>query len=171
LYLKPTTELDLPYIYRWYMEADISQLAGCIIAQDLDSLISQYRAGTESVGVVSFTLWEGDRRLGLAEIRSIGEFGGARQGEAVAWLGESRGHGIGLRLFAFILKLAFEHLELDRLWWWVHSDNIVMNRICDKIGFPEFCRPDESNSDTRFFQVDRDAYTVFLDSTPLSRYR
>jgi len=171
LNIRRTAEHDLPFIYAWYTDPAIAQQALCVVPDDYDEFAKQYTDLIKSSSALCFITLAGDERIGLAEIRCIGCYSGIYQGEAVLWLGQRRGSGLGLRLIVWLLQQAFEILNLDRLWWWVGRNNTDMLKICAKLDFRRLAEDETYAKDRIFFQMDRAEYESFPERNPKLWFR
>jgi RimJ/RimL family protein N-acetyltransferase len=163
LRLRKTTESDFAVIYSWYTEPGIADRALCIVESNYADFAHHYAGLIGSDNAQCWVICHGDQRVGVAEIRSIGEYSGCYQGEAVLWLGQQRGKGIGISVIGCLLRQAFDVLRLDRLWWWVAKENRSMIRICTKLGFSLLEGDQGSMRDRVFFQADESSYKIFAE--------
>lgn len=164
LQLHRTTESDLPAIYAWYTEPETAERALCVVDREYGDFARNYGELIESNNARCWIIYQGDDRIGVVEIRCIGNYSGCYQGEAVLWLGQQRDKGIGIYIIGWLLKYAFEVLDLDRLWWWVAYSNLAMIRICTKLGFAVLRGEETSVQDRVFFHIGRLDYERFAQS-------
>jgi len=168
--MRRTRETDLAIIYAWYRDPETAKRAGCFVADNYSEFALHYRSLLDSTNARCYVLCQGGECVGLAEIRAIGGYSGTFQGEAVLWLGSKRGVGLGICAIALLLEQAFEVENLDRLWWWVDRRNAAMLTVCLKLGFREVLPDTVMTATTRYFEISRNEYDLFVDHRVLVRY-
>lgn len=151
--IRPTDESDLPTIHGWYLEPHIVDVAVSTVPVEFSVFRAEYSSMMASQTSRCFVIWDAQERIGLVELRSIGELAGRLQGEAVLWLACRRRTGLSVRLIVWLLRYAFDTVGLDQLWWSVGVGNTEMLRLCRELGFREVAGEECSANDRTFFEV------------------
>lgn len=91
-------------------------------------------SGTIEAGSHTFILSHGSTVVGIAELRAVHTEPERSDAAGVVWMVQNRPLGVGVAALCFILRYAFETLQLREVWGWVRQDNAPMLRLCRHLG-------------------------------------
>lgn len=140
VYLRPLERDDAPALVRWLNDPEVSRTL--LFHQPVNRLAEEkfldglYSGkGSSELILLGIALRADDRLIGAADLREIG--GRERHAGFGIVIGEKseQGKGHGTEATRLMVRLAFETLNLNRVWLHVHADNERGIRAYQKAGF------------------------------------
>lgn len=133
--LRPMTERDLGTMARWDADQELTSLMGGVVRCEDESRARFAKLLGDRNSVTMAVLTQGGLLIGDIELTEIAWRSG--DAELVVRIGDPayRGRGIGARIVSSMLTVAFEQLNLARVYLRVCADNHRAIKCYHKCGF------------------------------------
>jgi ribosomal-protein-serine acetyltransferase len=138
--LRPVEDEDVPALFRLvdgnraHLRAWMAWLDGTRVEADVRTWADAERAKAAEGKAVQFVILEGELPAGVVGFNEIDWT--HRQVEIGYWLAENRqGRGLMTRAVEALVRVAFDELDLHRVWLRVATDNARSQAIPQRLGF------------------------------------
>lgn len=135
--LRELSETDAPLMLEWMHDKDVvEQLPTDFASKTLEDCLKFIKEANTPYGLHMAIATDENEYMGTVSLKYIDKEAGTAE-FAIAIRKDAMGRGYSWYGMVEILKMAFESLDLQCVYWCVSRDNKRACRFCDKYGFHE----------------------------------
>ena len=134
--LRPLREADLPLRVKWYNDPDVRKTLTVTERFELEKTRRWFQSVRDNPGRVDFFLETPDGKpMGVTGLLNIDRTHATAEcfcviGEKGFW-----GGGLGTEIHSVLIAWAFEHLNLEKIWATIRTNNPAIYKVVQKLGF------------------------------------